>query len=416
MAAFLIKDVRIFTGEDEIPNGFVYIQSGLIRSFGSTVPDKLDSGILVISKPNHTLLPGLIDCHIHASKGNEQALYQSIKFGVTTVMDMHNEAVNVNKLKILAKADKDCADFKSAGMAATIDNGWPIPVVTAHDKSEETMAEIATWPKLKTKADVDAYMKTNVMETGADYIKLMHESGKAMGWEFTEPTQELQAMVVAAAHSYGRVAVAHATAMKDHLTVLRAGVDGLAHTFFDQPPTQELIDAYKVNNAWLNPTLTAMGSLTTEGKEVQERLAHDPRVQKHLGEEETARLCQCMDFHAEGSKLEYAYESVRQLKNAGIDILCGSDAATPARGTAWGASLHQELRIFVDECGFTPVEALRAATSLTAKRFGFRDRGMIAEDKRADLLLVEGNPLEDIDNTLNIRGVWRDGRMCSEYA
>lgn len=137
MSSFLIKDVRIFTGEEEISNGFVYIQDGIIKTFGSTVPDELGSGIPAISKPNHTLLPGLIDCHIHADKGKERALYQSLKFGLTTVMDMHNEAENVEKLKILAKADRDCADFKTAGLAATIENGWPAMVVTAHDKSEE---------------------------------------------------------------------------------------------------------------------------------------------------------------------------------------------------------------------------------------------------------------------------------------
>jgi imidazolonepropionase-like amidohydrolase len=64
----------------------------------------------------------------------------------------------------------------------------------------------------------------------------------------------------------------------------------------------------------------------------------------------------------------------------------------------------------------TPAEALCSATSLVAKRFQFTDRGRLAEGLNADMLLVEGNPLEDIDATLNIRGVWRDGNLCSTYA
>ena len=60
-------------------------------------------------------------------------------------------------------------------------------------------------------------------------------------------------------------------------------------------------------------------------------------------------------------------------------------------------------------CGFTPEEALRAATGINARRFRLEDRGLIAVGRKADLLLVEGNPLEDIDNTLNVKGVWRDG-------
>lgn len=137
MATFLIKDVRVFTGEEEIQNGFVFVQDGLIKTVGTTFGDKLDSGIPVFSKPNHTVLPGLIDAHIHANKGEERALYQSLKFGVTTVMDMHNEAYNITKLRKLANTDHDCADFKCAGPGATIENGWPVPVVTAHDQSEE---------------------------------------------------------------------------------------------------------------------------------------------------------------------------------------------------------------------------------------------------------------------------------------
>jgi imidazolonepropionase-like amidohydrolase len=64
----------------------------------------------------------------------------------------------------------------------------------------------------------------------------------------------------------------------------------------------------------------------------------------------------------------------------------------------------------------SPEEALRSATSLTAKRFRFEDRGRLAKGLNADLLLVEGNPLEDISTTLNIRGVWREGNACSYHA
>jgi len=85
-------------------------------------------------------------------------------------------------------------------------------------------------------------------------------------------------------------------------------------------------------------------------------------------------------------------------------------------GTGWGVSVHQELSLFVNQAGFTPEEAIRAATSLPAQRFNFSDRGQIKEGLRADLLLVEGNPLEDIDNTLNLRAVWTAGELCSTYS
>ena len=93
----------------------------------------------------------------------------------------------------------------------------------------------------------------------------------------------------------------------------------------------------------------------------------------------------------------------------------GSDAASPAVGTAWGLSVHHELSIFVNNCGFSPAEALRGATVLPAERFNFADRGQIKEGLLADLLLVKGNPLQDIDHTLDLRAVWKAGELCSAF-
>ena len=155
-----------------------------------------------------------------------------------------------------------------------------------------------------------------------DYIKLMHESGTVMGAEFKKPSLELQKAVIDEAHKNGLMVVAHATCLEDTVEILEAGVDGLTHTFIDQPPNERLIAAYKKNNAHCNPTLTNMGSATTEGQKLQEKFAHDPRVQHLIGQKERQNMCTCMALakHA-GCKLENAFESVRQLKKAGIDIL-----------------------------------------------------------------------------------------------
>ncbi|KAF2621988.1 hypothetical protein BU25DRAFT_443503 [Macroventuria anomochaeta] len=415
MSSFILRDVRMFTGESTIDQGYVLVDNGKIKSVGptSSIP-KLEASVKTYSKPNHTLLPGLIDCHIHADRADPEALPQALRFGVTTVCEMHNELPNVLKLREQTK-QPDTASYKTAGQAATIENGWPIPVILAHDKSPETAAEIAKWPKLTDRSSVLEYLEWTTKEMKPDYIKLMHESGTMMGAKLSYPSLELQRSIVSEAQKRGYLTVAHATSLRDTLDVLHAGVNGLTHTFCDKPPTQELVDAYKKNNAWCNPTLAAMGSLTTEGKERQHRFAHDPRVQHLISEDKRGNMCACMSFAAQHGKVSHAYDSVKALRAAGIDILCGSDAAGPAKGTAFGLSMHHELSLFVDEVGMTPAEALRSATSLTAERFGFGDRGKLEEGMNADLLLVEGNPLVEIDDTLNIRGVWREGRLCSVY-
>ncbi|KAK4499261.1 hypothetical protein PRZ48_009774 [Zasmidium cellare] len=411
MASFLIKDVRIFDGENTIEKGSVLVENGQISKVSSSA---IDFEGPTYSRPGHTLLPGLIDTHIHANSANVVALPQALGFGVTTVCDMHNEWYNILKLR-KQREGGDCADLKTTSFAATIDMGWPMPIVLMTHDSPETREEIATWPKLKTPEDGRQYIQDRLKE-GVDYIKLMHESGTVMGHEFNKPSVELQKAVIDEAHKHGLTVVAHATCLADTLEILEAGVDGMTHTFIDQPPTPALIEAYKKNNAHCNPTLAAMGSGTTEGKATQEKFAHDPRVQHLIAKNERDQMCKCMSFaQSKGATCENAYESVRQLRKAGVPVIIGSDSAGPAVGTAYGLSTHQEMTLFVEQCGFTPEEALKAATSLPAERFKFSDRGHIKEGLRADLLLVEGNPLENIDHTMDLRGVWTEGQLCSVY-
>lgn len=133
MASFLISDVRIFDGEKTIESGHVLVENGKIAEV-STTPISFSGA--KISKPGHTLFPGLIDVHIHADKANPVALPQSLRCGITTVCDMANEYKNIVTLRKQLEGG-DCADLKTTSFAATVENGWPIPVVTLHDKSEE---------------------------------------------------------------------------------------------------------------------------------------------------------------------------------------------------------------------------------------------------------------------------------------
>jgi imidazolonepropionase-like amidohydrolase len=98
------------------------------------------------------------------------------------------------------------------------------------------------------------------------------------------------------------------------------------------------------------------------------------------------------------------------------NILAGSDVSEPIPnlgGLALGASLHHELQLLI-AAGLTPVEALRAATSVPARRFGLMDRGRIKPGDRADILLVDGDPTTNITDTLSIQSVWRRGALLAK--
>jgi imidazolonepropionase-like amidohydrolase len=117
-----------------------------------------------------------------------------------------------------------------------------------------------------------------------------------------------------------------------------------------------------------------------------------------------------MNVYSQGS-LQDVFATVMALHRAGVDILAGTDVSEPIPnlgGLAHVASLHRELQLLV-LAGLTPIEALRAATSVPARRFGLMDRGRIIPGGRADLLLIDGDPAKTISDTLSVRAVWRRG-------
>ncbi len=74
--------------------------------------------------------------------------------------------------------------------------------------------------------------------------------------------------------------------------------------------------------------------------------------------------------------------------------------------------MHLEMSLYVDKCGFSPAEALSSATGISAKRLRLPDRGQVAVGKRADLILVRGDPTQNINDTTNIEKVWKKGVLC----
>ena len=99
-SSFALTNVLIFTGDTFIEKGYIEVEEGIMTGFGpGSYTDRSNSKKPVISKAGYTLLPGLIDSHIHGLGGNVLSIEQSLRFGVTTVCDMHNEPEQIAKLK-----------------------------------------------------------------------------------------------------------------------------------------------------------------------------------------------------------------------------------------------------------------------------------------------------------------------------
>jgi imidazolonepropionase-like amidohydrolase len=209
------------------------------------------------------------------------------------------------------------------------------------------------------------------------------------------------------AHKFKKMAIAHVTTHEGGQRAIAAGVDGLAHLFFDRQPSPEFVADIVSSGAFVVPTLVTISSAVGN---YASALAADKRVSSRLSKEWLNSLSRSVNVYPQG-KLEDAFAGVMTLHKAGVDILAGCDVSEPLPilgGLAHGASLHHELQLLV-AAGLTPIEALRAATSTPARRFGLADRGQIVPGFRADLLLVDGDPTTNISDTLSIRAVWRRG-------
>ncbi|MGB8453661.1 MAG: amidohydrolase family protein [Anaerocolumna sp.] len=191
---------------------------------------------------------------------------------------------------------------------------------------------------------------------------------------------------------------------------IKGGIDGLMHIFIDKPYTQEIIDTIVSSGVFVCPTIAAGAS--TIGDSDATEFGKDERVRSKLSEEWLKAFDKHIATWPQG-KMEYVLATVKALFDAGVDILAGADASQATiGGMVHGASLHHELQLLV-KAGLTTIEALRAATSVPARRFGLNDRGRIVNSARADLLLVKGDPTTNISDTLSIEAVWRQGVQLS---
>ncbi len=385
--AFVVRDVRVFDGTRVADATDVVVRDGRIDAVGRGLAP---AGLPVVDGRGRTLLPGLIDAHVHTWGS---ARRDAIRFGVTTELDMFSDWHQLADAKV-ARAGygpTPVADLWSAGTLATVPHGhgteygFPIPTVTRPE-------------------DAKAFVAARLAE-GSDYIKIILEDGSAYG----HPLPTLDAPTVAAladaAHAAGRMAIAHVSTEAEATEAIDAHVDALAHVFIDRPASPAFVDLARRAGTFVCATLDVAAGAS--GADEAARLASDPRLAPWLsqGQRDSLRAVFPSGWQHRPF-LANAEESVRRLHAAGVPILAGTDAGNPA--TAHGVSLHGELALLVAS-GFTPTEALAAATSVPAQKFSLADRGRIAPGERADLLLVDGDPTTDIEATRAIVGIWKNG-------
>jgi len=374
----LMQDGKILKGQT------ILIEDGLIEKIGAGLEPADNSN--VIDGTGLTALPGLIDSHTH-SYGS--SLEDALKFGVTVNMDMFSDfsALTGARSSRDAFGKQDEADLFSAGMMATAPGGHgtqygvPIKTLTGPEQARD-------WVKERKRE-------------GSDYIKLVYIPGQD---RIPSLSRETSKAVIEAAHAEDLMALAHISTELAAQHMIEDGIDGLVHIFADKRASAGIVQAARDNNVFIIPTLAVIASVDGQSKNLMDGLPD--AMKSRMSPMQRQTLSAAFPGGGRGYSYATALENVALFHNAGVPILAGSDAPNP--GTAHGVSLHLEMKHLV-EAGHTPAEALAAATALPARIFSLEKRGDIQTGYRADLILVSGDPHNQIDDTLDVAHIFKNG-------
>lgn len=386
---FTVTAARLFDGSEVLAATHLRVAEGRIDAIGGSEIIGHDDALI----SGGTLLPGLIDAHVHLLPGCTQL---AATFGVTTVIDQFSkpDVIDSERAAIaaaLAGAGPARADLRTSSIGATAPNGHP------------TMA-YAPIPYVTGPGDAPRFVEARIAE-GATHLKVIYDdgSGAMLNIASLDPAT-IEALVIAA-HRHGLPVVAHVSTAAGAVTVARCGVDVLAHVPFERMREAEVRDVAQTGVA-LIATLSlvdgfpnADGGMPLLGEPgLAARLS--PRWRRVLDGQSRRWMPPPPDGAA-------ARENTLALFQSGVRVLAGTDAPNP--GLVFGASLHRELQHLVD-AGLPPTEALRAATATPADVFEMPDRGRLRIGSRADIVLVDGDPTADITATQHLRTIWVAGR------
>lgn len=357
MGVTTIINALVYDGNSLTENVNVTVDNGLISSI-DTKPLVDVSNLNVVDAAGLTLLPGFIDAHVHLGidAAHAAGLLQDLaKNGVTTALDM---GVLPGALKKDLQSRSNVADVRIAGNFAT--SSGSLHSKLPHIKQENLVDNLELAVR---------FVEDRVSE-GADYIKIVAD--------VPGPSQDVLNELALQARKKGKLSVAHAARAAAFSMAQEAKVDIITHVPLDYPLDEAATRTMQSEHRVCVPTLVMMKKMATVSP-------------------------------VPGLNYQAAKDSVALLHQFGIPIIAGTDAnmATMAR-IKHGESFHDELELLKD-AGLSNEDVLRAATSLPAKWFQLEDRGVIAIGKRADLVLVEGNPLENIAATRNIKKIWIGG-------
>ncbi len=387
---------RIVDGKRHIPDGHLITEGGAIVAIGAGDPKRGASsgGVRHVDLAGRTLLPGLIDCHVHLAMNAAAA--------PTAIVSPMDQMVGVLQASINA------LETLHAGVTTVRDCGAPHGIDFALRRAAEEglcvtprlllsgralcMTGGHGWHLMGREVDGPDQLRRAAREqlkAGADNVKLIASGGiLTPGTNIGNPQFTVDEMraAVEEAHFAGKIANAHAHGAEGIKRATQAGVDSVEHCYFIDP---EGIDMMLTRGTVLVATSAAVRNVVSYGVAAG--------IPRHIAEKAESAI----QAHLSGFKAAH---------KAGVRLAMGTDSGVPF--TRHGSNLDELVHLV--DMGLSPQEAIRVATLDSAKLLKLDACiGSLDEGKNADLVVVDGNPLDDIKllrKDDNVRRVVLNGR------
>ncbi len=389
MLALVGARIVTMAGEEGgvIENGVILIEDNRITAVGPAASVTYPAGTRQVDVAGKTIIPGLIDAHAHGPQGTDDIIPQQnwnamahLAFGVTTVHDPSNAASHIFA----------ASEYQRAG---------------------EILA-----PRLYSTGEIvygakapGVYAVIDSAEDAAAHVRRLKKQGAHSIKNYNQPRRDQRQQVIAAALEEDIAVVAEGGSLFHmDLAMVADGNTSIEHNLPQSMLYEDVLSFYSATKVAYTPTLV----VTYGGPAADPYWRQAMDVWRHpiLSRHAPPRLLQASSVRREKAPEEDYADQIsaatsKLLADRGVPVSIG------AHGQQQGLAAHWEMWSFA-RGGMSPIEALRAATIVPAEHLGFaRDLGSLEPGKLADLVILEANPLEDIQNSDEISHVMLNGRL-----
>ena len=401
----------------------IAIGGGKVTAVGTTAEMKARAGSArVIDLGGKTVIPALINTHGHP--GFQRGVsYEATNFNRDTVMNDLNRALYFGFAVVQSQGIEsgDVMYQIRADQTAGSLGGAKLLVAGRGIGAPNAGPGGATYAGIAYEITTEAEARKAVTELAAKKVDIVKIWVDDRNGRAPRLSPALYRVVIAEAHKRGLRVNAHVFYHVDAVDLVDAGIDGLVHMVRDVEMSDALVAAIVKKNVYVNANMSSPRRATHVGNPPW-LTASDPMLQllkESVQPEVIARMEAAFGKRdpkaADGARERYAIldHSLAKLNAAGAKIVLGAD--TGLEDHLFGLAEHLELQAMVD-AGMTPAQALVTATSRAAEYLHLADRGSLTPGQRADLLVLDANPLENIVNARRISRMFINGAEIDRAA